>query len=242
VRRLTAIPLLLLVALPGGSAELDVQARDGLLTLRARAVPLVDVLERLSRETGLKLVYEGPKPSQLVTVTFEGLPETEALGRLFEGLGIDYAFHSDASGQHVGMLIVSRGSGTGASAAASRAPSPPRRFGNVPPGSAPVEEPFAPEPDAGQAEPPEAVSPEAEGGEEPAYLPLTPWEGGAGAPPGSLTPGGAPVSSQPPGPASSPFPTYPGQQPGQVPGPVFPGPASVPLPPPSFPYQASTPG
>lgn len=120
------VPLLFLSGPRSGSADLDIQAKNGQLTLRVRAVPLVDVLERLSHQTGLKVVYEGRRPSQLITANMEGLSETEALSRLLEGLDVNYAFQTDASGRRVELLIISGSSGSGPSTASSRAPSPAR--------------------------------------------------------------------------------------------------------------------
>jgi len=128
-RRIPLLPLrwwlvsLLLVASgpPSGFADLDVQAKNGLLTLRVRAVPLTDVLQSVSRQTGLKVVYEGPRPSHLITANIEAMPEVEALSRLLEGLGVNYAYHADTSGRRVEMLIVSGSPASGTSAPPSQA-------------------------------------------------------------------------------------------------------------------------
>jgi len=119
--------LLLVSGTPRGFADIDIQAKNGQLTLRVRTVPLVDVLERLSHQTGLKVVYEGHRPSRLITANIEGLPETEALSRLLEGLGINYAYQADTSGRVV-LLIISGTSGSGPSGVSPRAPSPARTF------------------------------------------------------------------------------------------------------------------
>ncbi len=232
MRRLRSVSLLVLLALPSGSADLDVQAKNGRVTLRVRAVPLVDVLERLSRETGLKLVYEGPRPFQRVTVTIQGMPESEALSQLFEGLGVNYAFHADPGGQRVEMLIIYGASGSSPSAAA-RASSPGRASGNNSPPEPPeAEEPFSEE--QGQVDPAETA------GADPTYQPIAPWERASGSP-GGVAPGLEPTPPQFPGQASSPGspPIVPGQSGRPIPSPVFPGQASSPLPAPFFPRDAS---
>ena len=144
------VPLLLLPAPRSGFAEISIQAKDGLLTLRVRAVPLVDVLESLSHQTGLKVVYEGRRPSQLVTADIEKLSETEALSRLLEGLDIDYAFHSDARGTRVEMIIISASTGTAAPGASSQRSSRPSAFRGR--GGEPPEVEAPPPPDAAEAD------------------------------------------------------------------------------------------
>jgi hypothetical protein len=238
LRRLPAVSLLLLLALPGGSSDLEVRAKDGRVTVRVRAAPLVDVLERLSRETGLELVFEGRKPSQLVTVQFDQLPEAEALSQLLEGLGIDYAFYADPTGQHVKKLFVQGASTTAASSSAATTAS---RGGGRPPGPRtpePIEpevpdEPFPGEGPGEEAEEPAEALP---GGGPPDLAPVA--EGSGLVPyrsPGATAPGMPPAPIGP-GQASSPLPT-----------PAFPGAASLPgapppvLPPPVIPGDASTP-
>jgi hypothetical protein len=122
------VVLLLVFPPPSGFADIDVQAKNGLLTLHVQTAPLVEVLEKVSHETRLKVVYEGARPSQLVTVNIEQLSETEALSRLLEGLGVNYAFQTDASGRRVELLIISGSSGTSPAVASSGTPSRGRPF------------------------------------------------------------------------------------------------------------------
>jgi len=122
--RSLAVSLTFVFGIQSTSADLEVQATNGLVTVRAGAAPLAEVLDRLSRETGMKLVYEDGRPSQLITVTIEGLSEAEAVTRILEGRGLSYyLFQMDTSGRHVEILIIKGTSGSGAPAVPSRAPS-----------------------------------------------------------------------------------------------------------------------
>jgi len=206
---------LLLVASgpPSGFADLDIQARNGLLTLRARAVPLTDVLQSLSRETGLKVVYEGPRPSHLVTASIVDLPEVEAVSQLFEGLGVNYAYKADTSGKRVELLIVSGTTTSGTTT--SGLSEPPQGRSQAPSFRAPAMETPEPESPAGDdqgdsPEPPE-VDPAA-----------SPGLGGRVPPLPLPNPGSSSGS-------------------GEVAPPAFPSQASNPVPPAFFPPGASYP-
>lgn len=123
MRALASAVLMLLQAVPAtvpATGSLEVDARAGRVTLRANRVPLSRILDRLARETGMKVTYEAAPPSQLVTATFEHLEPRDAVTRLMEGLGVPYVFRTDVSGRRVETLIVSdSGPGNSQSASAS---------------------------------------------------------------------------------------------------------------------------
>src|SRR5258708_4322836 len=115
-----------LVALPASAADVSVSVTEGRVDLSATAAPIADVLERLSKQTGMKVVYEGPAPRQLVTVSLHGRSPAEAVLGLLEGQGLNYILIGDASGERVQTLMMA-----GASATPS-APSPPVAASNRP--------------------------------------------------------------------------------------------------------------
>lgn len=222
---LRLVTLLFLSALQTASADMDVEAKGGLLTVRARAVPLAELLDRLSGATGMKLTYDGRRPSQLMTLNIEHLSEAEAVGRIFEGLGINYALQTDASGRRVERLIISDAVGSVPLAPASTT-LPPRQAitGQAQESAPPPEESAPPEEDQSsniQAtnELPMSGGVERERPPAPSPSPLGP----AFSPPGMAP--GFPAFSSPgmapgfPNPASNPFPFRP----------PFPGDASNPL-------------
>jgi hypothetical protein len=138
--------LLLLAAGAASAAQVQVQTNGSLVDLEAKAAPLSEVLDRLARLTGMKVVFDGATPRPLVTISVHGRTPTQTVLALLEGTGINYALISDENGVGVRELML-----TGATALASsaaRAPSPPlrgnRNMPTAPP--EPIEEPFADEP------------------------------------------------------------------------------------------------
>jgi hypothetical protein len=192
------------------SAEVAVRVDAGHVDLTATAAPLADVLDRLSRQTGMKIVYEGPAPRQLVTLTIRGRTPAETVLAVFEGLGINYAMLGDATGAGVQTLVVAgAATATAASSAAAGRPTPAtRRSFGPPPGSSP--------------EPEEPAFDEAEEEADPSELDL------AGAPPGPEVPEAAPPQ-QPGGPPAN----VPAPNPGAPPL------GAVPAPPQGTPFSAS---
>jgi hypothetical protein len=105
-----ALPLLALVAAPA-AADIDVRMSAGRVDVHVKAAPLTEILDRLSRQTGMKVVYEGAPPRQLVTAALDGRTPAEAVLAVLEGLGLNYAVVMDASGQRIDTLLLA---GTGA--------------------------------------------------------------------------------------------------------------------------------
>jgi hypothetical protein len=234
-RRVLVAPLLLglwllasaLQSLPN---DLDVRAQSGVVTIRAHAAPLSEVLDRLSRASGFKLVYEGPRPSLLVTTSLQELPEAEGVRRLLEGLGLNYALQTDTAGRRVVVLIVS----------GSVAPTPsPARAGSASANASFVRPPDVDEP-APLGMPDADVSDDSN--VEPGFPPGSVFE----RPPGMEGAGqGAGAGASPgagPGPGHSGFGApSPSALPDRgLPAPSFPGQASLPAPP-YFPPEASNP-
>jgi hypothetical protein len=125
---------LLLDAMPAPRNAVEVIASGGRVTVRAERLPLSQLLDRIAQKTGMKVTYDGTRPSTLVSLDVEGVSEVEAILKLMEGLGISYVFKTDATGEAVDSLIVS-GPGAGTLVAAA-SPS-----GHVdPPPEEPVEE------------------------------------------------------------------------------------------------------
>jgi hypothetical protein len=235
--RLAAAPVLLALLASPASAEVVVRVAGGHVDLTATAAPLADVLDRLARQTGMKVVYEGPAPRQLVTVSLHGRTPAETVLAVFEGLGLNYAMVADSTGASVQTLVVAGASSataaSGSSPAAGRptvGPGGRRPFG-PPPGSSP--EPVEPEFDEADEEaevndldftgmPAGVEAPEAAGAQQPpggpvpatvpGQNPAVPPQGPGPAPTQPTTPFSAsPFTPQPP----QPFPPVP---PGTPPG------------------------
>jgi len=195
MRPAVALVGLALAAAPA-AAEVVVRVSGGQVDLTATAAPLADILDRLARQTGMKVVYEGPAPRQLVTLSLHGRTPAETVLAVFEGLGINYALLADTSGAHVQTLVVA-----GAAAATPSSSSSSSASGRRPPATATPRRPFGPPPGSS----PETAEPAFEDAEDE----LEPDEPDlAGLPPGveASEQGGAPMV---PDPAAPNAPTQP---------------------------------
>jgi hypothetical protein len=207
--------LVLACVAPAGAGEVRVQVSGSLVDLDAAAAPLPEILDRLARPTGMKVVFDGVPPRPLVTISVHGRSPTQTVLAVFEGLGVNYALLSDASGVRVQTLLVS-----GTAAPSSRSSSPtPRANRNAPlaPPADDLPEDEMPPSEEGPGVEPEMTSP---------------------VPPGAL-------AETPPENAGNPGPTMPQPQPTYTPGPLLPpAPATVmpfrpfPAPTPTAPPQA----
>ncbi len=239
--------VLLLTALVAAPAAAEVTVRvtpagpgaASQVELTARAAPLSEVLDRLARQIGMKVVYEGAAPRQLVTLSLQGRSPADTVLGLLEGQGLNYALFADPSGAGVQTLLVAGAAPSATPAAATSAAgrsvtsSPPvRRPSGPPPGSGP---------DTMESDEEEL---EDEAFDDPAVSGVQP-EGteGAGADPAQTNPVPTPRAPAAPSP-SSPFPVSPfaPQAPPYTPQPYTPQPFP-PLPPgvPGGPTSPTTP-
>ena len=135
-------------------AEVDVQYKAGHVDVRATTAPLSEVLDRLARATGMKIVQQGVTPSMLLSLSLQGRTPAEAVFGVLEGLGLNYAFVLDASGNRIETLVLAGSSGSASRPAAAMAspttpsPTPNHRY---------VPQPSAPPPAAGPDESDEAA-------------------------------------------------------------------------------------
>jgi hypothetical protein len=233
VGRVAVASVLLLLA-SSASAEVMVRVSGDRVDLRVTAAPLADVLDSLGRQTGMKVVYEGPPPRQTVTVTLEDRSHAQAVLDLLEGQGLNYAVVANASGTRVETLLIAGTAGAGTSPGASSAPAyrpvPRRPSFRPPPAASPdatdqgFDEPPFDEPDQ------EPVDDESGLDENvPEEAPENPI--GVGTPP--VVPPGAPAPAAPAAPANPQGPSlFPGGVPPSSASPFTPQPFAVqPIPP-----------
>jgi hypothetical protein len=222
--RLAAASLVVALVAAPASAEVAVRVSGGRVDLTATAAPVAEVLDRLARQTGMKVVYEGPAPRQLVTVSIHGRTPAETILAVFEGLGLNYAMTADATGTSVQTLMVAGAAGAAATAspAAGRptvSPGIRRPFG-PPPGSSPesVEPAFDATEDEAEANdvdftgmPPGAEAQEAGGAQQPGVAPPAnvPGQNPAGAQGAGPAEPTTPFSASPFTPQPQPFPPLP---------------------------------
>jgi hypothetical protein len=143
--------------------EVVVQSAEGRVDVRATAAPLSEVLDRLSRATGMKVVNEGPPPRQPMTLTLAGRTPAEAVLGVLDGLGLNYALKMDLTGTRVETLILS---GAAPPSTATPQPVAPTPIMRPPPPVAPQVEPDEEEapPDEEAEEPDESQQPQRPGG------------------------------------------------------------------------------
>jgi hypothetical protein len=115
------------VALPL-QAEVDVQYKGGRVDVRASAAPLSEVLDRLARATGMKVVQQGSNPTMLVSLSLANRTPAEAVFGVLEGLGLNYAFVLDVSGNRIETLVLAGASGTKVATSAPPAPAAAPRY------------------------------------------------------------------------------------------------------------------
>jgi hypothetical protein len=191
----------------GGAAQVE---------LVARAAPLSEVLDRLGRQIGMKVVYEGGAPRQLVTLSLQGRTPAETVLALLEGQGLNYALAGDPTGAGAQTLLVTGtapASGTSASSPTGPKTLPAsslRRPNTPPPGSGPdaiegeEEDPEEDEPFDQPLVEPQITSPDAAAAGQPGMPPPSTQADPTGVPvPGPRGPGAQPQVP------TNPFPVSP---------------------------------
>jgi hypothetical protein len=207
---LFTLPLLL-----AGSARSDTRIvlDGGRVSIHAESTPLAEILGRFAKATGAEIVFESTQPRQILSVGIEADSEVEALVRLLEGQGVNYALRLDPTGREVEMVVISAKAGLAAAAAP-----PTRTPRTLPPMERTPEDvdqtqtfvpEIAEEPDpASSGNIPERVI-------NPVFGPSQPQPPSAASYPGSVaapgtTPAGAPASPAP-RPSYPDSPSYPGR-------------------------------
>src|SRR5262249_34680526 len=100
--------LAILLAATVSASDVDVRATaGGRVTLRVASAPLSEVLDRLSRQIGMKVIYDGQPPRTVVRGRqVEDATPADALANILEGLGVSYALRLDATGAKVETLLI----------------------------------------------------------------------------------------------------------------------------------------
>jgi hypothetical protein len=130
-------------------AGVEVRVTGDRVDVVAQNAPLSEILEGLSRQTHIKLVYEGSPPRQLMSVDLKDRTPAEAVLAVLDGQGLAYAVALDRTGTRVQTLLMS----AGAPAPAAPTGPTPRAVPSVP--ERPVRESVVEEQplDDGMAEP-----------------------------------------------------------------------------------------
>jgi type II secretory pathway component GspD/PulD (secretin) len=97
---------LLVVSARPVRAEVSVRVAAGKVDIKASAAPLAEVLRRLAEQTGMKVLYEGAEPRELVTASLPGRSPVEAVNELLKDRGLNYALAVHATGRIETLIIV----------------------------------------------------------------------------------------------------------------------------------------
>lgn len=111
-------------------AEVEIHQSGDRVSLTAVSAPVAEILDRLARQTGMKVVYDAQPPRQLITARLEQRTTAEAVLGIMEGLGFNYALVMDLAGTHVDQLLILGPVGVAPPAAVggpAPAPAPPPR-------------------------------------------------------------------------------------------------------------------
>lgn len=151
LRYVLAVTALLGTSAGLAGADVRVRLRGDRIDIEASNAALADILVELARQTGMKVVYDGPPPRAPLTTILNDRSQPEALLALFEGLGLSFALSLDPTGTRVDTLLVVASSGGGRSA-----PAPARAPQGIPRPTLPPEDPAA----EGEPEEPPPLEPE----------------------------------------------------------------------------------
>ena len=95
MRKVAVLTLAIVLATRFGAAQTEVRRVGDTLDVRATAAPVAEVLDRIARETGMKVTYDGAPPRARVSVTLTGVTPAQAVLRVLEGQGLNYALRMD---------------------------------------------------------------------------------------------------------------------------------------------------
>jgi hypothetical protein len=125
VRKVAVLTLAVVLAARFGAAQTEVRRVGDTLDVRATAAPVSEVLDRIARETGMKVTYDGAPPRARVSVTLTGVTPAQAVLRVLEGQGLNYALRMDPRAVRVETLLMVAGSGAGTGTVAPPTPARP---------------------------------------------------------------------------------------------------------------------
>jgi len=125
MRSVAALTTAAMLTASFGAAQTEVRKSGDKLDVRATAAAVSEVLDRIARETGMKVSYDGAAPRARISMNLTGVTPAQAVLLVLEGQGLNYALRMDPTGAKVETLLLVSG-GTGAAAASAPAPRAPR--------------------------------------------------------------------------------------------------------------------
>jgi hypothetical protein len=139
MQRIAVLTLAAVLAARFGAAQTEVRRAGDKLDVRATAAPIAEVLDRIARETGMKVTYDGPPPRARVSLNLTAVTPAQAVLSVLEGQGLNYALRMDPHALRIDTLLLVAGTGA-ATAAPTRPPAGPRQIEREPDVTEPDEE------------------------------------------------------------------------------------------------------
>src|SRR6266852_4157115 len=106
MRTRAALTAAALLAAAVSGAETDVRRTGDKVEVHATTAPLTEVLDRVARQTGMKVVYDGPQPRARVSLSLPPVTPAQAVLSILEGQGLNFALRMDPSGTRIETLLL----------------------------------------------------------------------------------------------------------------------------------------
>jgi hypothetical protein len=102
-----ACALFLLATAVPAPADVKVKMSAGQMSVQAQNAPIGEILQRIADKTGMKVIWDGPRPQEPVKVTLADRSPLDAVLGVLEGRGINFAVVLDPTGSSVETLFLS---------------------------------------------------------------------------------------------------------------------------------------
>jgi hypothetical protein len=90
-----------------GAADVQVKLREGRMAIEATNASVADVLDHISKHTGMKVIYDGAPPTQNIKVSLTERSPADAVLGVLEGRGLSFAVIMNPAGTQIQTLLVS---------------------------------------------------------------------------------------------------------------------------------------
>jgi hypothetical protein len=104
--RVLVLTSTLMIAAAAASADVKVSLHEGRMDILATRVSIADILDRVARQTGMKIIYDGPRPQKMLTKSVTNRTPADAVLGMLEGEGLNFAVILNAAGTQIETLLV----------------------------------------------------------------------------------------------------------------------------------------
>jgi hypothetical protein len=89
------------------AADVQIKIRDGRMAIEAANASVAEILDRVSKHTGMKVIYDGTPPAQTIKVSLTERSPADAVLGVLEGRGLSFAVIMNPAGTQIQTLLVS---------------------------------------------------------------------------------------------------------------------------------------